>query len=235
MPDDALGLAMLDRVRGCLRAPCVYRDGDETADGHVYENYLVPPERWPDEKWAFVESLRTPLLDVGCGAGQHSLVVGERGDVVAFDVSPNAVRAARERGVESAFVGDMFAPAVAEGAFETVLANGTQVSLAASFDQLAALLARFDALTTERGELVVDCYDPTRLDPDRCFGYRADPRAGVARRRFHFEYGSLRGPTLDFLLFSPDRLRDTADTVGLGVHDVTYSAPESSYYKARLR
>lgn len=235
MPDDALGLAMLDRVRGCLRAPCRYRDGAETADAHVVENYLVPPGAWSESKREFVDSLRTPMLDVGCGAGQHALVVRERGDVVAFDVSPNAVRAAWERGVEDAFVGDMFDPPVRSARFESVLANGTQVSLAASLDELGELLASLASLTTATGELVVDSYDPGHIRPDRFFGHRPDPRPGLARRRFHFEYGDLRGPTLDFLLFSPDRLRDVASDVGLVVDDVSYASEASSYFRARLR
>ncbi|EMA07216.1 class I SAM-dependent methyltransferase [Haloferax denitrificans] len=244
MPDDALGLAMLDRVRGCLRAPCVYRDGDDAGaagDAHIYENYLVPSERWPAAKREFVDSLRTPLLDVGCGAGQHALAAQERGEVVAFDVSPNAVRAARERGVEAAVVGDMFdspvEPSESEssaGGFETVLANGTQVGLAGSLDRLADLLASFAALASSSGEVVVDSYDPARIDPERFFGYRSDPREGVARRSFRVEYGDLRGPMLDFLLVSPARLRAVAAEAGLDVREVTVPNPESSYYRARL-
>ncbi|AFK19116.1 methyltransferase domain-containing protein [Haloferax mediterranei ATCC 33500] len=235
MPDDALGLAMLDRFRGCLRAPCVYRDGAEVGDAYIYEHYLVPSEEWPESKWEFLDSLRTPVLDVGCGAGQHALAVQERGDVVAFDVSPNAVRTARERGVEIAFVGDMFDPAVESGRFETILAIGTQIGLAGSLDGLADLLASFDELTTSTGELVVDSYDPNRIDPEQFFGYRPDSRPGLARRQFHVEYGDLRGPDLDFLLVSPERLREVAADAGLDVADVTYSNPESSYYRARLR
>ncbi|REA05077.1 SAM-dependent methyltransferase [Haloferax sp. Atlit-6N] len=245
MPDDALGLAMLDRVRGCLRAPCVYRAGDDArgtaGDAHIYENYLVPSERWPAAKREFVDSLRTPVLDVGCGAGQHALAVQGRGDVVAFDVSPNAVRAARERGVEAAVVGDMFDPPVEAsraglpaGGFETVLANGTQVGLAGSLDRLADLLASFADLVSSAGEVVVDSYDPTRIDPERFFGYRSDPREGVARRSFRVEYGDLRGPMLDFVLVSPARLRAVAAEAGLDVREVTVPNTESSYYRARL-
>ncbi|ELZ60136.1 MULTISPECIES: bifunctional 2-polyprenyl-6-hydroxyphenol methylase/3-demethylubiquinol 3-O-methyltransferase UbiG [unclassified Haloferax] len=245
MADDALGLAMLDRVRGCLRAPCVYRAGDDAGaaagDAHVYENYLVPSERWSAAKREFVDSLRTPVLDVGCGAGQHALAVQERGEVVAFDVSPNAVRAARERGVEAAVVGDMFDPPVEAGragssarGFETVLANGTQVGLAGSLDRLTDLLASFAGLASSSGEVVVDSYDPTRIDPERFFGYRSDPREGIARRSFRVEYGDLRGPTLDFVLVSPARLRAVAAEAGLDAHEVTVPNTESGYYRARL-
>ncbi|MFC7203774.1 class I SAM-dependent methyltransferase [Haloferax namakaokahaiae] len=236
MPDDALGTAMLDRVRGCLRAPCIYRDGDDAADAHIVENYLVPPEEWPDAKWEFLDSLRTPMLDVGCGAGQHALAVQERGDVVAFDVSPNAVRAARERGVGDAMVADMFSlPFDTDARFETVLANGTQTGLAGSLDGIAELLDTLASLTTATGDLVVDSYDPTRLSPGTCFGYRDDPRDGLARRQFHVEYGDFRGPTLDFLLCSPERLESVAAAVGLDVCEVVFPNEESAYYRMRLR
>ncbi|WP_396612823.1 class I SAM-dependent methyltransferase [Haloferax sp. S1W] len=235
MPDDALGLAMLDRFRGCLRAPCVYRDGADAGDAHIYEHYLVPSEEWPDSKWEFLDSLRTPVLDVGCGAGQYALAIQERGEVVAFDVSPNAVRTARERGVEAAIVGDMFDPPADPERFETVLAIGTQIGLAGSLDALSDLLASLDEFTTETGELVVDSYDPTRIDPEEFFGYRPDLRDGLTRRQFHVEYGDLRGPDLDFLLVSPERLREVAGDAGLDVSGVTYSDPESSYFRARLR
>ncbi|WP_410764854.1 class I SAM-dependent methyltransferase [Haloferax sp. DFSO60] len=236
MPDDALGTAMLDRFRGSLRAPCIYRDGDETADAHIVEHYLVSQEQWPDSKWEFLDSLRTPLLDVGCGAGQHSLAVQERGEVVAFDVSPNAVRTARERGVENVLVGNMFSPPVDDDTgFETLLAVGTQIGLAGSLDGLAELLDTFASLTTETGELVVDSYDPTSLTPETCFGYRDDPREGFARRQFHVEYGVLHEPTLDFLLCSPERLEAVAETVGLDVREVVVPHEDSAYYRMRLR
>ncbi|ELZ91229.1 hypothetical protein C440_12984 [Haloferax mucosum ATCC BAA-1512] len=235
MPDDALGLAMLDRFRGGLRAPCVYRDDAMVGDAHVYEHYLVPSKRWPEAKWDFLGSLSTPVLDVGCGAGQHALAVQQRGEVVAFDVSPNAVRTASERGVETAFVGDMFDPPVEFERFETVLAIGTQIGLAGALSDLMDLLALLSEYTTDTGELVVDSYDPTRIDPAEFFGYRPDSRAGLARRQFHVEYGDLRGPDLDFLLVSPERLRAVAADAGLSVADVAYSNPESSYYRARLR
>ncbi|KAB1188610.1 MULTISPECIES: bifunctional 2-polyprenyl-6-hydroxyphenol methylase/3-demethylubiquinol 3-O-methyltransferase UbiG [Haloferax] len=235
MPDDALGQAMLDRMRGCVRAQCVYRDGDDVGDAHIYEHYLVPQERWPDEKWEFVGSLRTPMLDVGCGAGQHALAVQERGDVVAFDVSPNAVRTARERGVETVFVGDMFERSLCTSQFETVLANGTQTGLVSTLEHLADLLVSLDSCTTSKGELVVDSYDPTRIVPDEFFGYRPDPRPGLARRTFHVEYGGLRGPDLEFLLLSPDRLRTAAGAAGLDVEHVHYPTTKSSYYRARIR
>lgn len=218
---DPLGRAMRDYQRGeygTLR----YRDGALTRDGRVYEYYFRPPSEWEDRDVAFLDRLCEyggPILDAGCGAGQHALWFQERGvDVTGIDVSPNAVRAARERGVEDARVMDMFDLEFDRDRFRTVYAVGTQVGLAGSFAGVRDLLGEFARVTDEEGVAVVHNYDPPELDDD-FFGYRSDPREGVAHRCFHFEYEPVSdgdegktevGRTLHFLLFGPDRLADAA-------------------------
>jgi hypothetical protein len=81
---------------------------------------------------------------------------------------------------------------------------------------------------------VVDSYDPGGVVPEQCFGYRDDPRDGLARRQFHVEYGDLRGPTLDFLLCSPARLGAVAESVGVDVREAVFPNEESAYYRMRL-
>lgn len=67
-----------------------------------------------------------PVLDLGCGAGEHALLLARRGyEVLAADASPTAVEQARERaraaGVDVSFVvADAFDPA-GLGRFATVL------------------------------------------------------------------------------------------------------------------
>ncbi len=57
MDADPLGRAILDYERGGLRGDCLYRDGAETWDGHIYENYFRPPEEWRDEWKDLLDSL----------------------------------------------------------------------------------------------------------------------------------------------------------------------------------
>jgi SAM-dependent methyltransferase len=193
---DALGRAMLDYQRGSLRGEVVHRDGDTTWDGNVAEFYFSPPDQWREEMISLYESLPGPVLDVGCGAGQHALFLRERGrEVLAFDVSPNAVQAARERRREAPPAGgsvefrvlDMFEMDVPDR-FGSVLCNGTQLGLGGSLPGVRQLLSDFAAVTTDEGVAVVDGYDPRTLDPAEFGGYRPDPRDDVARRTFHVEY-----------------------------------------------
>ncbi|WP_458207554.1 class I SAM-dependent methyltransferase [Haladaptatus sp. NG-SE-30] len=235
MDADPLGRAMLDYQRGGLRGECLYRDGENVQDGHIRENYFTPREEWRDDWRELLESLEFPIVDIGCGVGQHAHLLQERGEVVAIDVSPAAVEAASERGVRDARVMDMLELAFPRDRFRSALVNGTQIGITQSLAGARDFLSDLARITDESGVVVVDNYDPTKLDPEEFFGYRPDPRSGVAHRTFHFEYvrdgERLTGRNLHFVLFSPARLRDV--TVGTPWH-VADVYPRDGYYKAVL-
>ena len=71
-------------------------------------------------------AFRSPVLDLGCGAGEHAVLLSRRGyRALGVDASPAAVergrRLARDTGVEAEFaIGDAMAPG-ALGTFSTVL------------------------------------------------------------------------------------------------------------------
>ncbi|WP_247003554.1 class I SAM-dependent methyltransferase [Halosolutus gelatinilyticus] len=240
---DPLGRAMLAHQRGDFET-LRYRDGADVQDGNVRKFYFGSSEEWADETIALLDRLadREPVLDVGCGAGQHALWWQERGvDVTAIDASPNAVRAARDRGVEDVHVMDMFDLAVDRSRFGAVHCVGTQLGLGASVAGISDLLAEFARVTDEDGIAVVDNYDPTRLD-EEFFGYRPDPREGVAHRCFHFEFEEERadesrvrevGPSMHFLLCSPDRLREATIGTPWTVRSVAQPG-DGTHYKAVL-
>lgn len=235
---DPLGRAVLDFQRGRHRGNCVHRDGDAVWDANLYGFYFRPPTDWPADLRDLLASLDGPVLDAGCGAGQHALFLQRDREVVAVDVSPHAVRAASERGVDDARVMDVFDLAFPPDRFGSVLVNGTQAGLAGSLDGLRAFLADLARVTTADGVAVVDSYDPAALD-DSFPGLHPDPRDGLARRTFHVEYesptaeGWVRevGRTLDFLLFGPERLREAAEGTPWTVTDVRR---QGGYYRSVL-
>ncbi|GKZ14918.1 class I SAM-dependent methyltransferase [Haladaptatus sp. T7] len=236
MEPDPLGRAILDYQRGGLRGDCVCRDGAETRDGNIEGHYFASREDWRDEWRTLLASLEPPVVDIGCGSGQHAEFLQERGEVVAIDVSPGAVEATRNRGVEDVRVMDMFEIDFRPDRFRSALLSGTQLGLAHSLAGVRRFLSELARITDEEGVAVVDNYDPTDLAPDDLLGYRSDPRRGIAHRTFHFEYdrdGEREvGRTLHFVLFSPERLRDV--TVGTPWH-VAEVQPREGFYKAVLR
>lgn len=231
---------MYDCQRGDRVGALVYRDGDDSEPHDVAGAYFTPPEAWSPDWKQQLETLDGPVLDIGCGPGKHASWLQERGsEVVVIDVSPNAVRAARERGIDNACLMDMFNLAVARDRFHSVIVIGTQLGLAGSIPGVRAFLSDLAIVTDERAVALVDNYDPAGLDPERFIGYRPDPRPGMARRAVHFEYrrpvGGQEerevGRTLSFVLFGPDRLRDAVVGTPWELADVY---PGNGYYRARL-
>ncbi|WP_394348642.1 class I SAM-dependent methyltransferase [Halovivax sp.] len=241
---DPFGRAMRDFHRG-EPGRLVYRDGTEVQDGNVEGFYFTPRAEWGEETTLELERLadaRGPVVDVGCGTGQHVRWFQDRGvDAVGVDVSPNAVGTAREMGAERVLVGDMHDLPFEDGRFRAVHCVGTQLALGGSLAGIAALLREFARVTAEDAVGLVDNYDPTRLGAD-FFGFRPDPREGIAHRCFHFEYERARwepgvravGPALHFLLCSPDRLRAAASETPWTVAAVRHTEPREIHYRARL-
>lgn len=240
---DALGTAMYDYQRhGEVLGKCIYRDGEDVQDARIGGFYFAPREEWSEDTIELLETLEGPVVDVGCGAGQHSVWLQDRGtEVVAFDVSPGAVAAARDRGVEDARVLDMFevAQEFPRDRFRSALVSGTQACLAGSLPGVSEFLADLALVTDEEGIAVVDSYVPQDLDGD-FFGYRPDPRRGICHRTMHFEYEReadgeserLVGRNLHFLLFDPDRLVEAAIGTPWELERVF---PGTGFYKAVLR
>lgn len=241
---DPLGRAMVDFARG-EPGTLVYRDGAAVRDGRVEEYYFTPASEWPERRHhdlAWLAEAGSPIVDVGCGTGQHVRWFEDEGvEAVGVDVSPHAVAAARELGTGDVLVGDMRDLPFESGRFRALHCAGTQLGLGGSLAGIADLLREFARVTAGDAPALVDNYDPDRLDAD-FFGYRSDPRDGIGHRCFHFEYDhptfadGVRaiGPSLHFLLCSPDRLRAVVAETGWTVRDVAYDGPDGGHYRVRL-
>ena len=74
--------------------------------------------------------ITSPVLDSGCGSGEHALMLAQRGmQVLGIDVAPTAIRRARvkaiERGLDAEFVvGDVLELARLGRTFATVIDSG---------------------------------------------------------------------------------------------------------------
>ncbi|HET7323050.1 MAG TPA: class I SAM-dependent methyltransferase, partial [Halococcus sp.] len=157
---DPLGRAMCDYQCGGLRGECIHRDGTTVWDADIYENYFLPSENWHETTPELLDSLAGPVLNVGCGPGQHALWLQEHGrEVVGIDRSPGAIEAATKRGVNDARVMDMFELDFPRDRFRSALVVGTQIGLAGSLAGVAAFCRDLAYVTDEQGVAVIHNYD----------------------------------------------------------------------------
>ncbi len=87
---DAFGTALMDFYQGKSKVYHIERD-DNYLDAGDLSVYFTTYSDWSElEKFA-MEEVSGRVLDIGCGAGRHSIYLQEKGfDVLGIDVSPLA-------------------------------------------------------------------------------------------------------------------------------------------------
>ncbi|PHQ39083.1 SAM-dependent methyltransferase [Halorubrum persicum] len=235
---DAFGRAVRDHHRGDRTDPLRQGDGEETREHPIEAFYFDAFDPESDAGSWLASRLEGPVVDLGAGAGRHALWAQERFETVAVETSPALVETMRDRGVEDAREGDMFAlrDAFERDRFASALAIGTQIGLSGSMGGLSAFLGDLAFVTTPDATAVVDCYDPSHPEATALLGYRGDPTPGLAHRVMWFSYAGTTDPTLHFRLFSPDRLREAALGTRWEVDAIDRSGTgDGPHYRAALR
>lgn len=213
--------ALHDYHFGELQGPVVYRRGHETEEVGIefYFDVVDDSESWPNRY------LDGPLLDMGAGAGRHSLSFQEQFETVAIEQNELFVEILRDRGVKDARQVDMFTlrGTFGEDRFESAMAFGTQVSLSRSMQGLTQFLTDLAAVTTPKATAVFDGYDPDKEKTKAKLDYYDDVADGLAYRLLQMEYDGILGEPWLYRLFSPDRIRDATDRTDWEVAEVRYT------------
>jgi SAM-dependent methyltransferase len=154
--------------------------------------------------------VRGRVLDIGAGAGRHSLEAQRRAlEAVAIDVSPGAVDVCKRRGVRDARLLSLTDIDDGLGPFDTALLMCGNLGLAGNARETVALLRTLHGLTSPDGRVVFDTVDPH-------VGNDAADLAYLARNRLtgrmpgevtiRIRYGELVTPWFELLCVSPDEL-----------------------------
>lgn len=142
--EDAFGLLLLDHIEGGAGDPLLEFDDGSTGPALGPEWFFAEPEDWPSAERTVFGHLRGRVLDVGAGAGRHTLDAQRRGSkVVAIDVSPGAVEVCRRRGVKDIRLLPLAAVDDSLGIFDTVLMMCGNFGLVGNAEAAAVILRRF--------------------------------------------------------------------------------------------
>jgi SAM-dependent methyltransferase len=216
MPDMELhGQAMLDYLEGDRDAHCILRRDDGLAYPPIYARDFFYPDGLPELDQIAVRSCAGRVLDLGAGAGSHSLSLQGRGlDVTSVDASHKAVEVMTRRGCKNAIVGDVFD--TYPGRFDTVLVI-LNIGIVGNLEGLARFLVHLGTILTEGGRLITDSIDPRDSQDE---AYRAYTRGKVARggylgeRTLRFEYKARVGDWFEWIHIDPETLEARVQEAG---------------------
>lgn len=211
----------------------IERDDGFIAAGDVAA-YFAGRDAWPRaERWAG-DLVTGRVLDVGCGAGRHGLVMAEAGhEVLGIDPSPGALAVANQRGLD-ARPGTITAIPADVGAFDTVLMLGNNLGLLQNRDHARDMLNHLARVTRPGGQLLGSSRDPHVIYEGEHRPYRErNLRSGrmPGQTRLRLRDGFLTSGWFDYLYLSPAELAEIAEATPWRLADVERHGVE---YCARL-
>jgi SAM-dependent methyltransferase len=233
---DILGQALLAYHHGDATATvtvhCNVADDEPLPASYFFRTVLQMPDL---ERQALDES-RGRVLDLGAGAGCHSLELQNRGfeAVKAVDVSAGAVRVMTERGVRTVARHDLFAPLPpTELPYDTILLLMNGLGLTGTLEGLDKFLAHARTLLGPGGQILATSSDVRYLyeDEDGALLINLNgPYYGEVS--YTLSYQGQDGEPFPWLFIDAALLQDAAETAGYSAEFI--GEDENEQYLVRL-
>ncbi|MHC2990776.1 methyltransferase [Pontibacter sp. HJ8] len=230
--NDPMGTAMQDYLQGSKEAKIVV-ESNLTEDDEIPVAYLFRElDEMPELEHLALEQCRGSILDVGAGAGCHSLVLQERGlDVTALDISAGVAEVLTQRGVRQVLQADVFNLDTPD--YDTLLLLMNGIGIAGNLEGLARFLEHAKKLLKPGGQLLLESSDILYMFEDEDGSVLLDLNAGYyGEVRYNMRYKEQQSGEFDWLFIDPSILQDYAEAHGYTFEHL-YEG-ESGNYLARL-
>ncbi len=202
--------------------------------GLYFRNY----QQWSPPERRAIKLAKGRVLDIGCGAGRHSLYLQQKGfDVTGIDISPGAVKVCKLRGLKKAHVRpitdvDKFKP----NSFDTILMLGNNFGLFGSSSRAKLLLKKLDRITSPAAQIIAGTRNPFKTDdPNHLQYHRRNKKRGrmPGQIRMRVRFAKTVGPWFDYLFVSPKEMEAILSETDWRVDE--FLGPEETNYFAVIR
>jgi cyclopropane fatty-acyl-phospholipid synthase-like methyltransferase len=155
------------------------------------------------------------VLDVGCGAGSHSLYLQEKGfDVTAIDISQNAIQACHLRGVKNALVQNILD--LENQKFDTILLLMNGTGIFGTLQETSKYLQKLKSLLNPNGQILIDSSDIIYMfDQDNDGSYLVPADSYYGELTFTVSYKNQTENTFPWLYLDYNTLQIACNDNGL--------------------
>ncbi|MDX1544107.1 MAG: class I SAM-dependent methyltransferase [Christiangramia sp.] len=153
-----------------------------------------------------LELCKGKVLDVGCGAGSHSLYLQNTKDLkcMAIDTSPGAIDVAKKRGVKTAECKDFFELKNEE--FDTILMLMNGSGIIGKLKNLKKFFEHCRSLLQHNGQILLDSSDLIYLFDEEL----PDQEEYYGELKFQLTYKDSKSDMFDWLYIDPALLKKEA-------------------------
>ena len=208
--EDAFGQSVWACYNNLENVQIIERD-DGYIDYMDTKAYFTNYEEWAPYERDALNFVKGRVLDVGCGAGRHSLYLQEKGfNVLGIDVSPLAVEVCKLRGLKKVQVMSIEEVNFKPDSFDTIIMMGNNFGLFGSFKKAQRLLKRFHKMTSKTAFIIAATNDVYKTDnPDHLNYQKANREKGrmSGQVRIRVRYRKYANPWFDYLMVSKEEMK----------------------------
>lgn len=130
-------------------------EADEMSVAYLFRSY----DEMPKLEQKALQLAKGKVLDVGCGAGSHSLTLqNDRNlDVTSIDISPYAIQACQLRGLKNAKIQDIMT--LENEKFDTILLLMNGTGIFGTLKETPNFLQKLKSLLNPNGQILIDSSD----------------------------------------------------------------------------
>lgn len=213
---DPMGAAIAEylqtgRSTSRLRVLSSMFDEDEIPVPHLFRSF----DEMPQLEQEALRRAEGRILDVGAGAGCHSLALQQLGkDVEAIDISPLSCEAMTQRGVGKVRCINLFDRRLSE-TYDTILMLMNGTGIIGKLKNMPDWLDRMKQLLAPGGRILVDSSDLKYLYENEEGTYDIDPMGPYyGEVDYQMIYRKTRGDKFDWLYVDFETLRLIAESNG---------------------
>jgi len=204
-------------------------EADEMSVAYLFRTYKQMPKL---ERKA-LDLAKGKVLDVGCGAGSHSLYLQKEKnlDVTSIDISANAITACHLRGLDKALLSDI--RDLESVAYDTILLLMNGTGIFGTLDNTPAFLQKLKSLLQPGGQILIDSSDIIYMfDEDEEGAYLVPADTYYGELTFNLSYKGQQEDSFPWLYLDYNTLQNAAWANGL--HCELIMEGEHFDYLARL-
>ncbi len=237
--NDAFGKHLLAQYEAKLNGKpivpeIIERDDNYIDFGSLSKMYFSEYADWSEIEQQMIDKPKGRILDIGCGAGRHSLYLQEKNlDVTGIDNSKGAIEVCRRRGLKNIFNYsideiDNFK----ENSFDTILMRGNNFGLFGDGENAKKLLAKMQRVTTPDAQIITNTLNPYITDDEAHLKYqKRNKKLGrmTGQIRLRVRYYQHVGEWFDYLFVSPDEMKEILSITDWHIKELVNSE-ESRYF-----
>jgi len=187
-------------------------EADEMSVAYLFRSY----DDMPKMEQRALQLAKGKVLDVGCGAGSHSLTLqNDRNlDVYSIDISPNAIQACALRGLKKAKVQDIMTLEYEK--FDTILLLMNGTGIFGTLKETPKFLLKLKSLLNPNGQILIDSSDIIYMfDDDEDGGKWITANGYYGELTFTVSYKNEIEKTFPWLYLDYNTLQNAAFANGL--------------------